>query len=370
MIRYIISFCPFAICLGWFLAFVWHYASLDVAKRYLTGFLAVCVTLYFCHALYFTVGLSLSMESLWALCSLSVYPLYFIYICELTDHPLSVRDKVLCLVPGVVVATLHLLFPSEVTDNLRKMLNAVQIFTVLYHGYNRLQAFDREVAELYADTEERDTREVKHLLVAFVCTSLVSVVANVVGKQFFGTSNLLLLLVLLSFAVLLFSLSYIGYNRRFTKEQFLADRNESEELMMTTGPIAEEAGKDTEEAKDADEAKTETDSELGRKIDKLILEDRIYLQPNLKITDVVREVGACRTYVSNYINEKSGRSFSDCINHLRIEYAKKLILEKGGRKLNSIGEASGFTSEVSFYRNFKKFEGVTPNEWAKANQII
>lgn len=33
--------------------------------------------------------------------------------------------------------------------------------------------------------------------------------------------------------------------------------------------------------------------------------------------------------------------------------------------LMQISEISGFASEVSFYRNFKKFTGTTPNNWLK-----
>lgn len=100
---------------------------------------------------------------------------------------------------------------------------------------------------------------------------------------------------------------------------------------------------------------------LGRKIEKL-KENQYFLNKNLKITDMAQEMGTCRTYVSNYINKTYGCSFSDYVNQLRIDYAKQL-LKNEQEKLSSIADRSGFSSEQSFYRNFKKFVGMTPSEW-------
>ena len=72
MLRTLFSFTPFYVCLFWLITFVIHYRKCDTAKRMLTGFLCTCVVLYFCHALYFTIGLPHPMECLWTLCSLSV----------------------------------------------------------------------------------------------------------------------------------------------------------------------------------------------------------------------------------------------------------------------------------------------------------
>lgn len=52
------------------------------------------------------------------------------------------------------------------------------------------------------------------------------------------------------------------------------------------------------------------------------------------------------------------------MNHLRIEYAKTLLDNYGkGTKMMLIAEESGYSSEQSFFRNFKKFEGMTPSAW-------
>lgn len=343
MLRMFLSSIPFMVCLCWFVAFALQYRKNDSPKRIFTWFLAACVTLYLCHAMYLNGGLSVGMESLWGLCSLSVYPLYYIYIRELTARPMSGKMIVLCLLPGALVALAKLLFPGHESDLARKILFAVQVVAVCYLGYRNLVAFDKKLADVYADTEGRDTKDVKMLLVTFVITSALSAVANVIGKQFFITSEWLVL-ALLPFAVMLYALSYIGFTRTFSVNQFLDD------------------AKDDAKMTDVAETAAETD-ELARKIEMLMTEKRIYLRKNLKIGDMANEAGSCRTYVSNLINSKYGCTFLEYINRHRIDYAKELMRMPEPEKIWIVADKSGFSSEQSFFRNFRKFVGKNPAEW-------
>lgn len=348
MLRAFFSSMPFLVCLGWFLVFVFNAKRNDTAKKVLTLFLATCVVLYFCHALFFTVGLSHEMECLWTLCSLSVYPIYFIYLFQLTGRPLKASSIAVLLLPGVIVVLGKYLYPVELMDTMRKALNAVQILAVVYFGYRRLQTFDREMAEVYADTDQYDTRLVRLLLIAFLLTSLFSMAANAVGKQFFATSDWLILLVLTPFTVMLFALSYIGFTRDFTLPQDLTEEiEEPDSQNITENP--------TQEMQD----------KLCSKIELLMNEEHLYLRKNLKIDDVAHEANSCRTYVSRYINQTMGCSFSDYINRKRIDYAKQRLQKNRNMKMSAIADEAGFSSEQSFYRNFRKFVGMNPAEWLK-----
>ena len=112
MLRSLLSFIPFYVCLFWFITFITHYRKSDTAKRILTWFLFTCVVLYFCHALYFTVGLPHTMECVWTLCSMSVYPLYYVYICNLVSRPNSPLKIFIILLPGIIVALAKYFFPG------------------------------------------------------------------------------------------------------------------------------------------------------------------------------------------------------------------------------------------------------------------
>ena len=351
MLRSLFCFIPFFVCLFWFITFITHYRKCDTAKKVLTWFLCICVVLYFCHALFFTVGLSHPMECLWTLCSLSVYPLYYAYICNLVSRPNTPHKLFLILLPGIIVAVAKYFYPGDTVDNARKILFAIQVFIVIYFGYRKLHTFDRDIANVYADTEGRDTTAVKHLLIAFVITSLCSAIANALGRQYFAQSDWMVFAVLTPFSVMLFALSYIGFIRDFSFEQFAEDSKEYTEQPTGNTTAIEER-------------------EVGNSIEKFFITKQLYLTPNLKIGDVAKSTGICRTYISNYINQTKGMSFSDYINSPRVEHAKNLLSSNvENTKTPTIATRSGFSSEQSFYRNFHKFTGMKPLEWVKEQHL-
>lgn len=96
-------------------------------------------------------------------------------------------------------------------------------------------------------------------------------------------------------------------------------------------------------------------------------EDKLFKEQNLKITDVADRLNSCRTYVSNCINQSKGETFSDYVNRLRIEEATAILSAEKDIKNIVIAELVGFANEQSFYRNFKKFTGMTPSEWKEIN---
>lgn len=363
MLRTISCFIPSIVCLGWFVVFALKYKHADSAKKVLTFFLANCSILYFCHALYFTFGSSLPQECLWTLCSMSAYPIYYIYICHISSARPALSTILLILLPGIIVASAKYFFPGEETDNIRKLVFALQVFGLCYFGSRKLQNYDKELAELYADTEGRDATAVKHLLYALVTTSVFSTVANAIGKDYFARSEWGILIVIVPFSVMLFLLSYIGFNRKFTVEQFIIDSDMADMASATIELSAN--SNNTTNTLDRKEIQS---FEIENKLEILMREKQFFLTPNLKLGDVVKEVGICRTYISNHINKTYGCSFSDYINKLRIEHAKVLMAQTDNAKLATISQMAGFTSEQSFYRNFHKFTGMKPLEWMNMNK--
>lgn len=343
-----ITILPLTVCLYWFVWFAIEHRRADAAKKMLTVFFGVCSVLYLCHTLlyhqYAESGLPAPLEALWAACSLSVYPIYFLYICRLTAQPASSQRTMQVLAPGFLVALAILCWNNETTDTLRQTLNALQVLSLVIFGYRRLRLFDRKLSELYAETEDKSVLPIRILLVAVMLTSLNSFVLNILGRNYVITNQGMIFFALCPMTVLLFVLGYIGHRRSFRVEQFLADNPEE--------PLPEEPAES---------------SELGAKIEHLMVTEAYYLHQNVTLTNVAREVGSCRTYVSNYINQELHCSFSDYVNRLRIEHAKMVMLQHDRHgsesKFSAIAHNVGFSGEQSFYRNFRKFTGITPLAW-------
>lgn len=111
----------------------------------------------------------------------------------------------------------------------------------------------------------------------------------------------------------------------------------------------------------AAEVTAETD-EIGIRIEQLMLAERAYLVPTLKISDVARQIGSNRTYVSNWFNRNRQSTFFSYVNQLRIKHACRL-LNTTDMPLEAIAQVSGFNSKSSFYRIFKNLKCCTPNEY-------
>jgi len=107
--------------------------------------------------------------------------------------------------------------------------------------------------------------------------------------------------------------------------------------------------------------------EIEDKLMKTLSDERLYLNPKLKIRDLSTVTGIPSHHISQVLNERMRKSFYDFINDYRINDAKIMLLNGIISKLSiqAVGEECGFSNKTSFYRAFKKNTGTTPNEFMK-----
>lgn len=104
------------------------------------------------------------------------------------------------------------------------------------------------------------------------------------------------------------------------------------------------------------------ESDIALKITALFENDKVYLNPNLRLSDIASLVGTNRTYVSRFFNNECKVSFFDFVNGYRVSLAKS-ILKESSDKIDSIAEKTGFNSRQSFYRVFTKMVGMPPEKY-------
>ena len=107
----------------------------------------------------------------------------------------------------------------------------------------------------------------------------------------------------------------------------------------------------------------ERSAELMESICRLMDEEQVYLRSDLKMQDVAVMLSSNSSYISECINNNRGQSFSQFINTYRISYAQELLRRQPDMKMAIVAMKSGFSAEVSFFRNFKAATGMTPREW-------
>ena len=116
-----------------------------------------------------------------------------------------------------------------------------------------------------------------------------------------------------------------------------------------------------------DAEKEETLSKLreaiGVKLEKYLIEDRLYLKHDLSLSYVADKVGVFKDDLSDYINYRYDMSFQNYINTLRISYAEKYLMTHDRVTQNEIAVECGFSGASSFNSAFSKKNGVTPKIW-------
>lgn len=96
-----------------------------------------------------------------------------------------------------------------------------------------------------------------------------------------------------------------------------------------------------------------------------------YIQENyvqkLTLSDVAEKTYVSQWHLSKLLNRHTGQSFSEILNNVRIEEAKKL-LEDPSLRIGDVADAIGFMDMAHFSRVFKKQVGISANEYR--NKIL
>ncbi|WP_299211538.1 helix-turn-helix domain-containing protein [uncultured Aquimarina sp.] len=108
-------------------------------------------------------------------------------------------------------------------------------------------------------------------------------------------------------------------------------------------------------------------NEIQKQIEMYFAEQESYLNPNLKIGDLAKDLGIPSHHISQVLSEQMNLNFYELINSHRITKAKEMLRSGALNKLSvqAIGEECGFSSKTSFYRAFKKMTRMTPTEFLK-----
>ena len=92
-----------------------------------------------------------------------------------------------------------------------------------------------------------------------------------------------------------------------------------------------------------------------------------YGEADLMIYPLCEELGCSESSLNRFIHEQLGLSFSDLLEKARMEAACAL-LQRGGLTVKAIAEQTGYASDASFRRAFKRVMGVSPSDYLRAHR--
>jgi AraC-like DNA-binding protein len=82
----------------------------------------------------------------------------------------------------------------------------------------------------------------------------------------------------------------------------------------------------------------------------------------IALEEVASVAGMNVTAFCRYFRQKSGKTFAQFVNELRISYACK-FLKHGNQKIGQISDEAGFDNLSNFNRQFKNLMGKSPSEY-------
>lgn len=98
------------------------------------------------------------------------------------------------------------------------------------------------------------------------------------------------------------------------------------------------------------------------KLQRLRMEIQFEPYKQLSPDDAATSIGISSSYFQHLYTSFFGISFKSDLIHMRIEYAKNMILNSN-LKIEQIADICGYNNTVHFYRQFRKYTGMTPKEY-------
>lgn len=262
-------------------------------------------------------------------------PFYALILIELCN-PGRVTRRLIILqeLPFVLLSTAVAIWPAQI------LFDAEVVWSALYGLYyavwtiREIPRYHRQMRQRFSYMENINLNWLRTILYSFFVILAVWIMCSLV------ISFTLDVVYMVSSMCLWIFISYFLYRHESVVNE-LEDSADNEE---------------TEEAPDTD------DASLGKRIEHLFRDERIYLNSKLKLSDVAAAAGTNRTYVSTYLNRDCSTTFYEYVNGYRAEYAAGLLAD-GNMTLEAVAGEAGFNSLSTFYRVFSKIYSCTPSEY-------
>ena len=96
-----------------------------------------------------------------------------------------------------------------------------------------------------------------------------------------------------------------------------------------------------------------------------LLDSKQYLDYDFDRRDLAQQIGTNRQYLIEAIQECMQMTFGEFVMHLRLEYARNLLLQNNDLKVEAVLQMSGFNNRSTFYKHFSHKYGMSPAEFRK-----
>lgn len=106
---------------------------------------------------------------------------------------------------------------------------------------------------------------------------------------------------------------------------------------------------------------------ISSQLDTIMCQTKPYVNPDLTLAELAGMIDISAHKLSYYFSQYLHQSYYDYINTFRVNEFKRMASgdEAGRFTLTALSVKAGFSSRASFFRYFKKSEGITPAQYMK-----
>lgn len=122
-----------------------------------------------------------------------------------------------------------------------------------------------------------------------------------------------------------------------------------------------------------EEEKSRTEAgyeQIYARLETYFAEKKPFLESDLTIGDIARELYTNKLYISKVVRLYTGRNFCQYVNYHRVHYSMGLFKSDPHLKVSQLSSMSGFHTVASYNMAFRLFMNESPSEWCRRNRMI
>ena len=375
MFRTILLLSPIYITLFWSIALTGNKKKHNIPQALLSRFMlfpAICFTALFLYFSpypdiypYFDLALQYSISLF--------FPVYYIFFRLLTiDDEFSFKAHFRFLALPLLIASVYgigiFFTPWEeykawlFDENAFSGSPYIQFLTIMrdiirVHFFIQLcitfignqlliKKYGIKAEQFYSDMEEENYRNAKMLNYCIIITIILSIIIFALGHVLIFPTETELNLVLSISSLMLFFIGYMGLKQEPINPTFEMVNNDDALIQLEVIPI-------------------DSRKKILHKMLAQFEEEKIYLNSQLNIMDIVQAVGTNRTYISSIINQHYNQNFCSFVNSYRIVELERVLLKNPEYTNEILSDCCGFGSLNSLKRAIFSKTGMTLPEWKK-----
>jgi len=375
MFRTILLLSPIYITLFWSIALTGNKKKHNIPQALLSRFMlfpAICFTALFLYFSpypdiypYFDLALQYSISLF--------FPVYYIFFRLLTiDDEFSLKAHFRFLALPLLIASVYgigiiftpweeykawlfdenafsdspfIQFLSIMRDIIRVHF-FIQLCITFIGNQLLIKKYGIKAEQFYSDMEEENYRNAKMLNYCIIITIILSIIVFALGHELIFPKETALNFVLSISSLMLFFIGYMGLKQEPINPTFEMVNNDDALIQLEVIPI-------------------DSRKKILHKMLAQFEEEKIYLNSQLNIMDIVQAVGTNRTYISSIINQHYNQNFCSFVNSYRIDELERVLLKNPEYTNEILADCCGFGSLNSLKRAIFSKTGLTLPEWKK-----